>query len=54
MFLGERLAIAPPHITGFAFRDDEQALRYALRFPRKRQVSHDHLALLDPEEASAV
>jgi hypothetical protein len=54
MFLGERLAIAPPHITGFAFRDDEEALRYALRFPRKRQVSHDHLALLDPEEASAV
>jgi len=53
MFLGERLAIAPPNITGFAFRDDEEALRYALRFPRKRQASHDHLALLDPEEVSA-
>ncbi|MEA2329711.1 MAG: hypothetical protein QOE68_4670 [Thermoanaerobaculia bacterium] len=53
MFLGERLAIAPPHITGFAFRDDEEALRYALRFPRRRQRSTDHLALLDPEELSA-
>jgi hypothetical protein len=52
MFLGERLGIAPPDVSGFAFHDDREALRYALRYPRKRQVSHAHLALLDPEETS--
>jgi hypothetical protein len=53
MFLGDRLAIAPPHITGFAFHDDAEALRSALRFPRKQQSSFGHLALLDAQEASA-
>jgi hypothetical protein len=53
MFLGDRLGIAPPHITGFAFRDDDEALRSALRFPRKQQSGFGHLALLEPEKASA-
>jgi hypothetical protein len=53
LFLAERLGIAPPHITGFAFRDDQEALRYALRFPRKQQASPTHLALLEPQELSA-
>lgn len=48
--LRARLGGPPPAITGFAFRNDATALRHALRYPRARQESHEHLDLLEPEE----
>jgi hypothetical protein len=36
----------PETITGFAFRNDRQALKWALRYPRRPQEGHEHLALL--------
>jgi hypothetical protein len=39
-----------PTITGFTFRNDRQALYYALRSPRDPQRSHEHLAIADPVE----
>jgi hypothetical protein len=40
-------------ITSFSFRNDETALRYALRYPRARQESAGHLDLLEPVEAGS-
>jgi hypothetical protein len=40
----------PPTITGFAFRSDRKALRFALRYPRQPQAEPDHLGPLDPVE----
>lgn len=40
----------PDTITGFSFRNDRQALNWALRYPRKKQPGHEHLASLQPEE----
>lgn len=44
-----KLGAVPSHITGFAFREDEEALQYALKYPRAPQKDHDHLAVLQPE-----
>jgi hypothetical protein len=41
---------APPTITGFSFRDDKEALRYAMRFPRAPQPSAGHLDVLGAVE----
>ena len=38
----------PPHICGFRYRNDEQALRAALRYPRQPEAELTHLALLEP------
>jgi Glycosyl transferase family 2 len=51
LFLARWFGVVPEIITGFSFRDDETALRYALKYPRRAQDAADHLALLDPEEA---
>ncbi|HEX5184304.1 MAG TPA: glycosyltransferase [Allosphingosinicella sp.] len=40
----------PETITGFAFRNDRQALKWALRYPTRKQAGAEHLALLDPKE----
>jgi hypothetical protein len=40
----------PPHICGFAFRSDDKALRFALRYPRQPENNRDHVAPLDPIE----
>jgi len=40
----------PETITGFSFRSDRQALKWALRYPRKPQQDHQHLALLEPRD----
>lgn len=53
VFLARWFGVVPATITGFSFRDDETALRYALKYPRRAQDAADHLALLDPEEAGA-
>ena len=52
---GQRLRMkwlghVPPTITGFSFPDDDAALREGLRYPRAPQRTHEHLALLQPEE----
>jgi hypothetical protein len=38
----------PPHICGFVYRNDRQALRAALRHPRQPEAGLAHLALLEP------
>jgi len=40
----------PKTITGFRFRSDEEGLLYALRYPRLRQETHEHLEPLNPAE----
>jgi hypothetical protein len=44
------LGHVPRMITGFSYPDDESALRDGVRYPRERQATHEHLALLEPEE----
>lgn len=53
MFLARWFGVVSSSVTGFAFPDDDAALRYALRFPRKQQRSFCHLALFNPRETSA-
>lgn len=38
----------PATLTGLAFRDDAAALAHALKYPRRRQDSADHLAIAHP------
>ena len=38
----------PPTITGFAFKSDRQALKWALRYPRRAEEDCPHLDLLQP------
>jgi hypothetical protein len=51
MFLARCFGIAPATTTGFAFPDDDTALRYALKYPRRAQNDADHLALFEAETA---
>jgi hypothetical protein len=44
--------VVPETITGFAFRSDEKALRFALKYPRHPQAASDHLAPLEGVEVS--
>jgi hypothetical protein len=46
---GERL----PTLTGYAFRNDRQALKYALAWPREPQEGHEHLDIVEPVEFGA-
>ena len=43
----------PPHICGFRYRNDKQALRAALRHPRQAEADLGTLALLEPAPISA-
>lgn len=51
--LAGRAARNPPLIHGFAFRDDAEALRAAMRHRRPAQESHEHLSVFEPEELDA-
>jgi hypothetical protein len=44
----------PETITGFGFRNDRQALKWALRYPRARQEGDEHLALLQSRHVELV
>ena len=44
--------IVPDNISGFTFRSDEQALRYAMRFPRRPAATAAHLDLAGAAEIS--
>ena len=48
LFLARWLGIAPETLSGFSFRDDDEALRYALRFSRKRTDANPALDVLEP------
>ncbi len=52
-FLADHFGRVPDTITGFAFRNDDEALRYAGKYPRRVQESHEHLDVLDPVPAGA-
>jgi hypothetical protein len=43
--------VVPATITGFAFRDDATALKYALKYPRQPQKDASHLAVFEAEAA---
>ncbi|HEV7484339.1 MAG TPA: hypothetical protein VGQ65_01560 [Thermoanaerobaculia bacterium] len=43
--------VVPATITGFAFRDDATALKYALKYPRQAQKDASHLAVFEAEAA---
>jgi len=47
------LGRAPEHITAFAFKSDEQALRAALRHPRRAQSLADHMIALEAVEVGS-
>lgn len=49
----EKEGYLPPTITGFMFRNDEEGLRYALRHPRIRQETPEHLEPLQAVEIDA-
>jgi hypothetical protein len=49
-WLGE----VPPTITGFAFKSDRQALKWALRYPRRPEEDCPHLDLLEPTAIDTV
>jgi hypothetical protein len=53
MIAGLRGTARPPDLHGYAFRSDQSALRYGLKFPRPAQATHEHLELLEPVELSA-
>jgi hypothetical protein len=47
------LGRVPDTITGFSFRDDAEALRHGLKYPRRAQSQPDHLAPVEPVEIGA-
>ena len=52
LFLGNYLKIQPPHICGFEFDSDEQALRQILQSPRVRVETNLYLEPLLPVEVT--
>ncbi|HEX8149917.1 MAG TPA: glycosyltransferase [Pyrinomonadaceae bacterium] len=53
LFLADRLGIRPPHIHCFTFESDEQALRYALSYPRRPEPVNPYILALEPSELPA-
>ncbi len=49
LFLADRLGVTPETITGFAFSNDEQALHYALKYPRRPTDARPYFTALEPE-----
>ena len=50
LFLADWFHVDPKNITGFAFRSDEHALRYALKYPSPRSSGAAHLAIAEAVE----
>jgi hypothetical protein len=50
LFLADRFAFPPASISGFAFRSDEEALRYGLKYPSRPGSTTAHLAIVDATE----
>lgn len=52
-FLIRHFNYVPPHVYGFAVPDDETALHYALKYPRRRSADARHVSVLEPVEVGA-
>jgi hypothetical protein len=50
LFLADYLNIKPEHITAFRFASESEALRYALKCPRRATAENEYLAPLQPVE----
>jgi hypothetical protein len=48
-----RFRAAPKQMTGFSFRDDAEALRFALEHPLPPSIQRGHLDAIDAEEVAA-
>jgi hypothetical protein len=48
LFSADYLGIKPPHIHGFTFRSNEEAVRYALTYPRRPETENPDLQVLEP------
>ncbi len=53
LLLADRFHKVPRSITGFRFRSDEEALRYAVKYPSRPVATAAHLAIAEPAEAGA-
>lgn len=53
LFLANYLRIAPEHICGFGFVSDQEAVRQALRWPRRRVEINPYLEPMQPELIAA-
>jgi hypothetical protein len=49
MFLMRWFGVMPGSVSGFAFPDDDTALRYALQYPSAAQSNADHLTILEAD-----
>ena len=49
MFRMRWFGFRPENVTGFAFPNDDAAMRYALKYPRVAQHDADHLSILEAE-----
>lgn len=50
LFRADRFGKEPRTLTGFSFRSDEHALRYAVKYPGRPAASAAHLAIVEPVE----
>ena len=50
LFAADYLPVKPPHLHGFTFASNEQALRYALICPRRREALNPYIQALEPSE----
>jgi hypothetical protein len=50
MFLADRLGIPPQTISGFAFRSDEEAVQYAIKYPQRIRRQSAFLRFVNAEE----
>jgi glycosyltransferase involved in cell wall biosynthesis len=50
LLLADRFHKMPRSITGFRFRSDEEALRYAVKYPSRPVASAAHLTIAEPLE----
>ena len=54
LLMADRFNKPPPSLSGFHFRSDEQAIRYAVKYPSRPTAGTDHLAIAEPLEVAAV
>ena len=50
LFAADYLPFKPPHLHGFTFASNDQALRYALRCTRRPEPVNPYILALEPSE----
>ena len=50
LFLADYFGIKPPHIHCFTFSSNEEAVRYALTYPRRPEMEDPYIQVLEPSE----